>query len=144
MAKINAWVAATAKGKLVREQVDLGPLGAEEVEVQVEHCGLCHSDLSVWSNEWGLSQFPVLLGHEVVGRVVEVGPAAKGLKVGQHVGIGWMASSCLHCRQCRSGDQHLCPTATPTILGHRGGFASRVRSHWIWAIPLPEKINLQE
>ena len=92
--------------------------------MQVEHCGLCHTDLSVRDNAWGLSQFPAVLGHEAVGRVVEVGPAAKGLKVGQHVGIGWTASSCMHCRQCKSGAQHLCLTATPTIIGHRGAFAS--------------------
>jgi uncharacterized zinc-type alcohol dehydrogenase-like protein len=144
MAMIDAWVTTAAKGKLVRQQVDLGPLGAEEVEVQVEHCGLCHSDVSVRNNDWGNSQFPVLLGHEAVGRVVEVGPAAKAQQPGQRVGIGWMASSCMHCRQCKSGNQHLCLTATPTILGHRGAFASRVRAHWAWAIPLPEKIEFAD
>ncbi len=144
MPKIDAWVATTAKGKLVRQQIELGPLGAEEVEVQVEHCGLCHSDVSVWNNEWGISQFPAVLGHEVIGRVVEVGPVAKGVKVGQRAGIGWTAASCMHCKQCLSGDQHLCPTATPTILGHRGGFASRVRAHWAWTIPMPENVNLGE
>jgi uncharacterized zinc-type alcohol dehydrogenase-like protein len=144
MATIDAWVAPAAKGKLVRQQIDLGPLGAEEVEVQVEHCGLCHSDLSVRNNDWGFSQFPAVLGHEAVGRVVEVGPAAKGLKVGQRVGVGWTAASCMHCRQCKSGDQHLCPTATWTIVGHRGALASRVRAHWAWAIPLPAKINAAE
>jgi uncharacterized zinc-type alcohol dehydrogenase-like protein len=144
MAKIDAWVAPTAKGKLVRQQIDLGPLGAEEVEVQVEHCGLCHSDLSVRNNEWGLSQFPAVLGHEAVGRVVAVGPAAKGVNVGQRVGIGWFADSDMHCRQCLSGNQHLCPQATFTIVGHKGAFASRVRAHWAWAIPLPEKISFAE
>ena len=88
MATIDAWVATTAKSKLVRQPVELGPLGAEDVEVQVEHCGLCHSDVSVRNNEWGFSQFPALLGHEVVGRVVELGSSAKRLKVGQRVGIG--------------------------------------------------------
>ena len=144
MAKIDAWVAPTAKSKLVRQQVELGPLGAEEVEVQVEHCGLCHSDISVLNDDWGYSQFPAVLGHEAVGRVVEVGPAAKGLKVGQRVGIGWTAGSCMHCRQCLSGNQNLCPQATFTIVGHKGAFASRVRSHWAWAIPLPEDIDAAE
>jgi alcohol/geraniol dehydrogenase (NADP+) len=114
------------------------------VEVAVEHCGLCHSDLSVLNNDWGISQYPVLLGHEVVGRVTAVGAAAKGVKVGQRVGVGWTASSCMHCRQCLSGDQHLCAEAVPTILGHRGGFASHVRCHWAWAIPLPEGLNYAE
>jgi uncharacterized zinc-type alcohol dehydrogenase-like protein len=129
---------------LVRQQIDLGPLGAEEVEVKVENCGLCHSDLSVLNNDWGFSQFPAVLGHEVVGRVVEVGPAARGLKVGQHVGIGWAAGSCMHCRQCMSGNHHLCPESIFTIVGHKGGFASRVRAHWAWTLPLPEKLNAVE
>jgi len=144
MAMIDAWVVTSAKGKLVRQQVELGPLGAEEVEVHVEHCGLCHSDLSVLNNDWGMSQFPAVLGHEAVGRVVNLGPAAKGLKVGQRVGIGWTAGSCMHCKQCMSGNQNLCPQATFTIIGHKGAFASRVRSHWAWAIPLPESINVAE
>src|SRR5262245_64340843 len=144
MAMIDAWVATNAKGKLVRQQVDLGPLGPEEVEVQVEHCGLCHSDVSMLNNDWGFSQFPAVLGHEAVGRVVEAGPSAKGLKAGQRVGIGWTAGSCMHCRQCMSGSHHLCPQATFTIAGHKGAFASRVRSHWAWAIPLPESINAAE
>jgi uncharacterized zinc-type alcohol dehydrogenase-like protein len=80
----------------------------------------------------------------MVGRVVELGPATKKLTVGQRVGIGWFASSCMHCHQCLSGDQHLCPTATATIIGHRGGFATRARAHWAFAIPLPEKTNVAE
>jgi uncharacterized zinc-type alcohol dehydrogenase-like protein len=129
---------------LARQQVELGPLGDEEVEVQVEHCGLCHSDLSMQNNDWGFSQFPAVLGHEAVGRVVEVGRAAKGLKVGQRVGIGWTAGSCMHCRQCLSGNHHLCPESTFIIVGHKGAFASRVRAHWAWAIPLPEAISVPE
>ncbi|QDU26458.1 Aldehyde reductase Ahr [Anatilimnocola aggregata] len=144
MTKVEAWVAPSAKQKLVRQSIDLGELGAEEVEVAVEHCGLCHSDLSVLKDDWGASQYPAVLGHEVIGRVVEVGTSAKGLKVGQAVGVGWTARSCLHCRQCMSGNQHLCAEAMPTIIGHRGGFATRVRSHWSWAIPLPENINYAE
>jgi uncharacterized zinc-type alcohol dehydrogenase-like protein len=144
MSLIDAWVAVAAKQKLVRQKLDLGPLGAEDVEVKVEHCGLCHSDVSVWNNEWGISQFPAVLGHEAIGRVIAVGSAAKGLKVGQRVGIGWTAGSCMHCRQCKSGDQHLCLKAQPTIVGHSGGFASHVRAHWAWAIPLPEQLNFAE
>lgn len=137
MTVVDAWVATAAKQKLVKQQIDLGPLAAEEVEVQVEHCGLCHSDISVLNNDWGNSQFPAVLGHEVIGRVTAVGSAAKGLSVGQRVGIGWTASSCMYCHECLSGNQHLCSQAQPTIIGHRGGFASRVRAHWAWTIPLP-------
>ena len=144
MSVIDAWVAKAAKQKLVREKVDIGPLGPEDVEVQVETCGLCHSDLSVLKDDWAMSQFPAILGHEAIGRVVDVGSAAKGLRVGQHVGVGWTASSCMHCRPCKSGNQQLCSQAVPTIVGHHGGFASRIRCHWLWTIPLPEKLNTAE
>jgi len=144
MAAVTAWVAPGAKQPMVRQDIDLGPLGDEEVETEVDHCGLCHSDLSVLNNEWGGTKYPAVLGHEVIGRVTAVGSAAKGLKVGQRVGVGWTAGSCMHCRQCKSGDQHLCAQAQATILGHRGGFASHVRAHWAWTIPLPENLNYAE
>src|SRR5262247_2803389 len=140
----QAWIAKVAKQPMVLETIDLGPLGAEDVEVVVEHCGLCHSDLSVLNNDWGMSQYPAVLGHEVIGRVTAVGPNAKRLKVGQRVGVGWNSGSCMHCHQCMSGSHHLCPEVQFTIVGHRGGFASHIRSHWAWAIPLPDKLNFAE
>ena len=140
----KAWVAKSAKGPMALETVDLGPLGAEDVEVAVERCGLCHSDLSVLKNEWGISQYPAILGHEVIGHVTAVGPNAKALKVGQRVGVGWFSNSCMHCRQCLSGSHHLCAQTQATIIGHRGGFATHIRSHWAWTFPLPEKLNLAE
>jgi uncharacterized zinc-type alcohol dehydrogenase-like protein len=144
MSLIDAWVAPSVGATMVRQQVDLGPLGAEEVEVAVEHCGLCHSDLSMLHDEWAVAQYPAVLGHEAIGRVVDVGSAAKGIAVGQRVGVGWTAGSCMHCRPCKSGNQHLCAQAQPTIVGHRGGFASRVRSHWAWTIPVPEGLPAAE
>ena len=141
---LKTYVAKAAKQKLVLQDIDLGPLGSEDVEVAVEHCGLCHSDLSILNNDWGISQYPAILGHEVIGRITDLGSNAKGLNVGQRVGIGWNSGSCMHCRQCMSGTHHLCPQVQPTIVGHRGGFASHVRSHWAWAIPLPEKLNIAE
>jgi alcohol/geraniol dehydrogenase (NADP+) len=141
---VKAWVAEAAAKPLVLETVDLGPLEAEDVEVAVEHCGLCHSDLSVLNNDWGISQFPAVLGHEVVGRVTAVGSNAKGVEIGQRVGVGWHSGSCMHCRQCMSGSHHLCPQAQPTIVGHRGGFATHIRAHWAWTIPLPEGLRFTE
>ena len=140
----KAWILKAPKERMELQTVDLGPLGAEEVEVGVEHCGLCHSDLSVFNNDWGFSQYPAVLGHEVVGRVTAAGPSAKGPQVGERVGVGWFSGSCMHCRQCMSGSQHLCRQAQVTIIGHRGGFASHIRTHWAWAIPLPEKLNPAE
>src|SRR5258706_1995999 len=117
----KAWVAKAAKQPMVLETVDLGPLGAEDVEVAVEHCGLCHSDLSVLNNDWGISQFPATLGHEVTGRISALGPNTKGLAVGQRVGVGWFSGSDMYCRQCMSGNHHLFPQGQTTIIGHPGG-----------------------
>lgn len=144
MTTIKAWVATGAKSQFVQQEIDLGPLGNEEVEVAVDTCGVCHSDLSMLNNDWGFSQYPAVLGHEIVGRVVKVGSAGKGIKVGQRVGIGWTAGSCMHCHQCLSGSHHLCAESSPTIVGHKGGFATHVRSHWAWTIPIPETLPSAE
>ena len=141
MPKITAWGATAAGNKLSPFEFEVGPLADEEVEIQVEHCGMCHSDLSLLKNEWGISRYPFVPGHEVVGKIVAVGSHAKALKVGTRVGLGWTAESCMHCSPCLSGDQHLCATAQPTIIGHHGGFAERVRAHWAWVLPLPENLE---
>lgn len=144
MSKIPAWVAPAAKSKFIKQEIDLGPLGAEEVEIVVESCGICHSDLSVLNNDWGNSKYPAVLGHEIVGHVAALGPAVKGIKVGQKVGVGWTSSSCMHCRQCMSGNHNFCPESVATIIGHSGGFASRVRAHWAWTMPIPDKLPLAD
>lgn len=138
---VQAWAATAPGQKLERFEYDAGPIGPEEVEVEVETCGICHSDLSVLNNEWGISTFPVVPGHEVIGRVVAAGPQAKGATIGQRVGIGWSAESCMHCPQCLSGDGNLCAENVATIVGHYGGFADRVRAQWQWVIPLPDHLD---
>jgi len=85
--------------------------------------------------------YPLVPGHEVVGRIRAVGEQVKSVEVGQRVGVGWNAGSCMHCRSCLSGDQHLCANVQATIVGHYGGFAERMRSHWAWAIPVPENVE---
>ena len=142
MSTMKGWAVQQAGKPLVLSEFDLGPLGAEEVEVAVDYCGICHSDLSMINNEWGMSRYPFVPGHEVVGRVTALGPQAKGLSIGQRVGIGWSSSSCMHCRQCLSGHQNLCSELEATIAGRHGGFADTVRAHWAWTIPLPDGIDL--
>ncbi|XQE66553.1 NADPH-dependent aldehyde reductase Ahr [Pseudomonas sp. P3C3] len=134
--------AATAPGvPLERHSYDPGPLGAEEVEVAVEYCGICHSDQSMIDNEWGNARYPFIPGHEVVGTIVRVGEQARGLKLGQRVGIGWYKGSCMHCGSCMEGSHNLCRTVKPTIVGSHGGFADRLRAHWAWAVPLPAGLD---
>jgi uncharacterized zinc-type alcohol dehydrogenase-like protein len=141
MTKIRAWAALSAGSKLERYDYESGPLGDEEVEVAVEYCGLCHSDLSMIDNDWGFSTYPLVPGHEAVGKIVAMGSHVKGLRIGQRVGVGWTNSSCLHCNPCVGGNYHLCGDSKATISKHPGGFAERVRAQWIWAIPLPEGVR---
>ena len=145
MSKIKSYAAPQAGAELELYEYDAGELKAEDVEVQVDYCGICHSDLSMIDNEWGFSSYPLVAGHEVIGRVVALGSAAqdKGLKVGQRVGIGWTARSCGHCDACISGNQINClEGAVPTIL-NKGGFADKLRADWQWVIPLPDSIDIE-
>lgn len=141
MTKIRGWAAHGPKQKLELFSYNAGPLGPEEVEIVVEYCGLCHSDLSIINNDWAMSQYPVIPGHEVIGLIAAAGEHVKGLRVGQRVGVGWNANSCMHCHECMTGDNNLCAEAVPTIIGHQGGFADRIRAHWAWAIPLPDVLD---
>lgn len=137
MSPIRAWTAEAAGAPFALREYDPGPLGSDEVEIAVEHCGICHSDLSMWDNDWEMTRYPFVPGHEAIGRVVALGEHVHGLAAGQRVGVGWNAASCLHCGSCLAGDQHLCRRIQPTIVGRHGAFADRVRVHWLWAIPLP-------
>lgn len=142
MTQIQAWASHGPKQELKRYTYDPGPLGAEEVEIAVDYCGLCHSDLSIINDDWGMSQYPVVPGHEAVGSIIGVGEQVKGLKIGQKVGVGWNSASCMHCHECMGGNHNLCLSAQPTIVGHHGGFADRLRTHWVWAIPLPDGLDI--
>jgi len=139
--KIKAY-AALEKGKPLQPfEYDPGPIAPEQVEIKVEYCGICHSDLSMLDNEWGFSAYPLIAGHEVVGRVTAAGPGAKRVKVGDRVGLGWNSGSCLSCPQCLAGDHNMCVSGEGTIVGRPGGFAERVRCHWIWAAPMPADVD---
>jgi uncharacterized zinc-type alcohol dehydrogenase-like protein len=138
---IQAYAATEAGGKLQPFDYDPGPLGSETVEIDVDYCGICHSDLSMLNNEWGITQYPFVPGHEVIGKVAAVGPAVKTLSVGQTVGLGWFSESCMMCEWCLSGNHNLCPQAEQTIVGRHGGFANKVRAHEVWTIPLPDDID---
>ncbi|AUX93199.1 alcohol dehydrogenase [Mixta gaviniae] len=141
--KIKSYAAMEAGQALTLYEYEAESLSAEDVEVEVEYCGVCHSDLSMIDNEWGVSQYPVIAGHEVIGRVSALGDAAKnkGLAIGQRVGIGWTAKSCEHCDACINGDQVNCLNGSVPTIANKGGFAEKLRANWQWVIPLPEKLD---
>ncbi len=138
---IKAYAAESAGAPLQPFEYDPGAIGPEEVDIAVSHCGICHSDLSMLNNDWEISHYPFVPGHEVVGRIEAVGPQVAHLTVGQTVGLGWFAQSCMTCRQCMSGHHNLCPEARGTIVERHGGFADKVRAHQGWVIPLPEGVQ---
>jgi alcohol/geraniol dehydrogenase (NADP+) len=141
---IHAYAALEPNGKLEPYTYELGKLGPEQVDIKVAYCGICHSDLSMIKNEWGMTQYPLIPGHEIVGEVVAIGDSVKKLKIGDKVGLGWFSASCMSCQLCMEGDHHLCSQVEATIVGRHGGFADYVRGHWSWAIPLPEGIDLSK
>jgi uncharacterized zinc-type alcohol dehydrogenase-like protein len=141
MTTVNAYAVSQQKGRLVPFQYKLGSLSADQIDIRVESCGVCHSDLSMIDNDWGISAYPVVPGHEVVGTVAAVGANVTNLTVGQRVGLGWFSSSCMHCRQCMGGDHNLCASAESTIVGRFGGFADLVRCNSSWAIALPSGLD---
>ncbi|MDE1461436.1 NADPH-dependent aldehyde reductase Ahr [Spartinivicinus poritis] len=138
---IKAYAALEPKGKLTEFEYDPGELGHQEVEIEVDYCGICHSDLSMINNEWGLSAYPLVAGHEVVGKIAKVGDHVTHLKAGQLVGLGWHADYCQACSHCNAGDHNLCLTAQGTIVGHHGGFADKVRVNAKSVVPLPSGID---
>src|SRR5271155_1179682 len=138
----HAYGASSPRAPLEPLSFNPGELRPEEVEIQVSHCGICHSDISMLDNEWGMSTFPFVPGHEAAGTVVALGEEVKGLKIGQRVGVGWFAHSCLSCYECLSGDYHLCARGQGTIVGRHGALADRLRVQWTWARPLPATLDL--
>jgi len=140
---VNGYAATEPGGEFKAFEYELGPLGDHQVDIKVEYCGICHSDLSMLNNDFGLTQYPFVPGHEIVGRVDAIGAKAKGVTVGQRVGLGWYAGSCMTCEWCMSGNHNLCPSAEMTIIGRHGGFADKVRAEAALVVPLPEQIEAE-
>jgi len=141
MSEVQALAAHEPGGALHPFTYELGPLGPDAVEIAVINSGLCHSDLSMLDDAWGMTAYPFVPGHEVVGTVAAVGERVTGLELGQKVGLGWQSGYCRTCRECLSGRHNVCPEAEMTIVGRHGGFADRVRAQATSVVPLPEGLD---
>ncbi|MBD3220302.1 alcohol dehydrogenase catalytic domain-containing protein [bacterium] len=141
---IRAYAVQEAGDELAPFEYDPGPLAPDAVEIDVEACGVCHSDLSLINNDWGVTAYPLVPGHEVIGKVAQVGDHVTTLKVGDPVGLGWFSGSCMSCEQCLSGNHNLCPANESTIIGRHGGFADKVRCQATWAVPLPDGVDARK
>lgn len=141
---IQGYAVHAAGAELHSYKYDAGELREQDVEVAISHCGVCHSDVNLIDNDWGISKFPFIPGHEVVGTVTAAGAAVKHLKTGERVGIGWQADSCGHCEWCRRGEENLCAQAIPTCVGRNGGYAEKIRVNAKFAVPIPEALASEQ
>ena len=140
---IKAWAASEAGGRLEPFEYEPGPLGRDEVEIEVSHCGICHSDLNMLDNDWGMTQYPFVPGHEVAGTISKVGEDVGNLQIGQRVGLGWHSGYCMTCSSCMEGDHNLCAAVEGTIVGRHGGFADRVRARAAAVVPLSDGVDME-
>ncbi len=122
--KTQAWVCSTKGAKLELKEIELAELQPHEVRVEISHCGLCHTDIHMRDNDWGVSDYPLVAGHEGIGKIVSVGDRVKNLKVGDRVGIGWLRDSCGSCSSCLEGFDNLCKN------GSQGTYLSESAGMW--------------
>ncbi len=144
MSQIQGLAAHAAGAELLPFKYDPGELGLQEVEIAITHCGICHSDLHLISNDWGISQYPFIPGHEIVGTVAAVGAEVQSLEVGQRVGLGWQSNSCGACEWCSRGMENLCPASEGTCVHRHGGYADRVRANARFVIPIPDALESEQ
>jgi uncharacterized zinc-type alcohol dehydrogenase-like protein len=139
--RVNAFAATAPKGALEPFAYEAGALGPHDVELEISHCGLCHSDLHLIDDDWKRSAYPLVPGHEIVGIVRAVGAEVTHLAVGDRAGVGWQRSACLTCALCLAGHENLCATQQATCVGNHGGLADRLRGDARFAFPIPNGIE---
>ncbi len=139
--KIHGWTAASAGAQLQETAFSTPDLGPWQAVIRVLHCGVCHSDLHLIQDDWKISTYPLVPGHEIVGEVVALGAMATHLRVGQTVGVGWQRGSCGLCEECASGRDNMCSAQAATCVGHPGGYADFHVTDSRYAFPLPQELR---
>lgn len=136
------------KKPLAIEEVPRPLLKANELLVRVEACGVCHSDLHVADGDWPqfrpITKMPLILGHEIAGRVVEIGGPAGELKIGDRVGLPWIYWTCGECEFCREGNENLCTKQKITGVTVDGGFAEYVKAPASHVVKIPDGLSAVE
>src|SRR6266481_7509780 len=136
------------KTPLTIEDVEQPQPETHEVLIEVEACGVCHSDLHVADGDWPqlvpITRRPLILGHEIAGRVVEKGASVKHLEVGDHVGVPWVYWTCGECDFCREGNENLCTKQKITGVTVDGGYAEFVKVPASHAVRIPDGLSAIE
>jgi alcohol dehydrogenase (NADP+) len=150
MLPTRAYAAATAKAPLALHSIERREPGASEVLIDILYCGVCHTDIHQARNEWGNGTFPMVPGHEIVGRVLAVGAAAGKFKVGDAVGVGCFVDSCRECPQCRAGEEQYCDRGMIGTYNGRdksgalthGGYSTAITVDEAYVLRIPESLPL--
>jgi alcohol dehydrogenase, propanol-preferring len=136
------------KAPLSIEEVQAPKPGAHDVLIQVEACGVCHSDLHVADGDWPplvpITKRPLILGHEIAGKVAEKGASVSHLQVGDRVGVPWVHWTCGECEFCREGNENLCVKQQITGVTVNGGYAEFVKAPASHALKIPEGLSCVE
>lgn len=149
--KTNAYAAASSGAPLQPFSFEHRELRHNDVAMEVLYCGVCHSDIHMVRNDWGLSTYPIVPGHEIIGRVTDVGSDVKKYKVGDTVAVGCMVDSCQKCDQCEHDHEHYCREGmTPTYSGPdridgqptRGGYSKRLVAREEFVLRVPDNLDI--
>jgi propanol-preferring alcohol dehydrogenase len=136
------------RAPLTIEEVATPKLEVHEVLIEVEACGVCHSDLHVADGDWPqiepITKRPLILGHEVAGRVVEKGSAVTDLELGDRVGVAWVHWTCGECGFCREGNENLCVKQKITGVTVDGGYAEFIKAPASHALKIPDGLSCVE
>jgi D-arabinose 1-dehydrogenase-like Zn-dependent alcohol dehydrogenase len=115
--------------------------GQGQVQIKIDACGVCHSDVIFVEGGWPGMKYPFVTGHEVAGRVTKVGPGVNLFKAGQRVGVGWNGGYCSHCEPCRDGEFPYCTTGATTAVAFDGGYAEYMVAPETAVAAMPEGID---
>lgn len=140
--KFQAYASLKPGEKLQPWEYEPAPLGSNDVEIAVTHNGLCHTDIHMRDNDWNVSKFPLVAGHEVVGNVTQIGADVTGIKIGDRLGFGWISNSCRVCDACLRGEENICRQGYKgLIVGNHGGFANKLRACADFAYKIPDNLD---
>jgi alcohol dehydrogenase (NADP+) len=151
MLKTPAYAAAIAKAPLGPFSIERREPGPHDVLIDILYCGVCHSDIHQARGEWGGEIFPMVPGHEIVGKVVRVGSEVRRWKVGDTVGVGCFVDSCRECEACKAGDEQYCERGANFTYNGRerdgktptyGGYSTRITVDEAYVLRIPEGIPL--
>lgn len=152
MIAVKGYAAQSANETLAPWNFERREVGAHDVQIEILYCGVCHSDLAQINNEWFPGVFPMVPGHEIVGRIVKVGDHVKGFKIGDLAGVGTMVNSCGECGHCQDGLEQYCSEGVvPTYNGldkfgdgkpTYGGYSNTIVTHENFTVHIPEKLDL--